>query len=174
MSRLATPFQKVCRRLGLWISESLRFASRRCCCDELTPACVACSGQVPAQMQVVLSLVATDPTPCDPGDNCDEYNATYVLDFEEADGDDCTWRYDFPATLCGLDFMRLRTEKSGANYYLWTEIFNTAETIGVAWRKYYGTSPFDCDDLTAVVVPWFGFAHGCNFAISSKCEVTSL
>lgn len=144
------------------------------CCP---PLCDRCSGSMPSQFQVVIAGAADKNCP-----DCDTYDGTYVLDFQEITGPgNCRWLYEFSGPCNTTELMLLISEVGDPPYDYQISI-SFDGVYGEAWvcspacfRKVYDTK-IDCSNLSNEDIPE---THGdqptspCDWS-GATCKVTAL
>lgn len=159
-----------------------------CCCEEEVTGCDGCiSGNAPDQFRVVLANVADGVC-----DACEDYNDTYVLDFDSEIGGMCSWHYgdgDFHPcgdpdddTEChGLTIWLRISDPGFGTAFIEVDIIHQnagnvtcTDTLFLHFRKSQ-LGDFDCPALNNLNIPLFADWSGvlCDGSVAT-CVVTAL
>lgn len=135
------------------------------CCPTDDPLsdtpCVSCAAYTTyKQYEVTISGLVADG--CDPGETCEEFNGTFILDQEDPFDDNvCDWRYTLPGSVCGTTgevLLRITFGGATAGVELWllnggSSFYQGLEMVNVYWDceagwddvTFFKMSGSDCD-----------------------------
>jgi len=125
-------------------------------------------------MQFLVKLRNFSNTPdCD---SCEEFNDDFVvtwqgrLPYGSPPIEACTWKYEFPESICSVTDLYVRVYWYLNNYRLLVTLVRTGQA-NVLFLENWGTSKITCMNFTDYGVPYY-LSSMCSVAIT--CSLTSL